>query len=444
MLPVSTLVCIHTSQHDPQLCSANGAVQPLFFSIKLREAPSSPSTVSLMLSDETQAQLQPAQVVFDSSNWTQAVNVTLTPSAAHLLSPSASPISLVASLEGANNFSRSLSLKVADCMGDGPAYPYFIPGLPISLRGSTLARKPLQVAVCSNVTRDKGLAPAAVYLFRPKDDVEVSLSTCRTAQLVVRGTSDQHWRHTTTQGGFDTKLVVYQDVDQAGFDPATATPLLCSNSPCMAGASLRVAMQAEVSYAIVLTGFAGKAGSYQLDLKAANGTTVQGLTPSTGKGNSSVASNATSTPVGTSLPFAVWGTGTWSPCSAACGAGTQKRAVVCVQGAQLYVCCLSVCLLRPHHIRIDNGYIVNAHHCHTASGSSVVDESLCLNAPSKASRPDSERRCDILCPAATLWQPANLQQLDMATCRAAGVLCRSQQQDTAPAWTCAAPQGRLH
>lgn len=75
------------------------------------------------------------------------------------------------------------------------------------------------------------------------------------------------------------------------------------------------------------------------------------------------------------------------------------------------------------------------------TGSSVVDDSVCLDAPSRTPRPEAERRCDILCPAATLWQPADLQQLDISACRAAGVLCRSQSQDTAPAWTCAAPQG---
>ena len=87
-------------------------------------------------------------------------------------------------------------------------------------------------------------------------------------------------------------------------------------------------------------------------------------------------------------------------------------------------------------IRSGNGNL-----CLLSTGSSVVDESLCLDAPSRAPRPPTERRCDVMCPAATLWQPPNVDQLDMASCRAAGVLCRSQQQDTAPAWTCAAPQG---
>lgn len=311
-------------------------MQPLTFSVKLRNPPSGLTTVSLMLSDESLALLEPALVAFDSTNWTTAVNVTLTPSAAHLLSPTASPINITAVLQAPNQAPRRLSFKVDDCMGDSPAYPYFVPGLPISLRGSTLARKPLQVAVCNNVTRDKGLAPSAVYLFRPQRDVEVALSTCRTAQLVVRlqraAVCSVH--KTAQQGGFDTKLVVYQDVDSPNFDAATATPLLCSDAPCMAGSSLRVALQAEVSYAVVLTGFAGKAGSYQLDLKAADGATVQGLTPNRNASNSTQASpvRPNATPTAT-VPFAMWGTGVWGACSAPCGAGTQTRTVVCVQGS---------------------------------------------------------------------------------------------------------------
>lgn len=304
------------------------------FSVKLRTAPAALTTVSLVLSDESQALLDPQQLAFDGTNWSTAVNVTLTPSAAHLLAPSALPINVTAVLQVPTKPARRLSLKVADCMGDRPDYPFFIPGLPISLRGSTLARKPLQAAVCSNVTRDKGLAPSAVYLFRPQRDVEVTLSTCRTAQLVVR--SAIKCQSTTsctpyTQGGFDTKLIVYQDVDHPEFDPATATPLLCSDAPCMAGSSLRVAMQAEASYGIVLTGFAGKAGSYQLDIKSTNGTAVQGLTPKAP--NSTIVTPALApAPVNGALSVAVWGTGVWGACSAACGPGTQERTVVCVQG----------------------------------------------------------------------------------------------------------------
>ena len=301
--------------------------------------------MSLVVSDESQALLEPEQLVFDSSNWTSPVNVTLTPSPAHLLSPSASPINVTAVLQMPNKLPRRLSFKVADCMGDSLAYPFFVPGLPIALRGSTLARKPLQAAVCTNVTRDTGLAPSAVYLFRPQRDVEVALSTCRTAQLVVRYglmppaaallVHNTCYQNVIAQGGFDTKLVVYQDVDHLGFDLATASPLLCSDAPCMAGSSLRVAMQAEISYAIVLTGFAGKAGSYQLDIKASNGSTVQGLTPSTGGSNSTAVSPVVvSEPATAALPFVVWGTGVWGACSAVCGPGTQARTVVCVQGTK--------------------------------------------------------------------------------------------------------------
>ncbi len=38
-------------------------------------------------------------------------------------------------------------------------------------------------------------------------------------------------------------------------------------------------MKANVSYGIVLAGFAGKAGSYQLDIQAVGGDSVQGMTP---------------------------------------------------------------------------------------------------------------------------------------------------------------------
>jgi len=122
--------------------------------------------------------------------------------------------------------------------GDVCATATVINELPFVATGSTVGYGDDYDATCPHYAPG---APDVVYLFRPITDVQVNISLCNP------GTD------------FDTKLYVYRDA-------CLGAPLACNDDDCPGNRSrlVNLPLTAGVDYFIVIDGYGGGAGNYEL------------------------------------------------------------------------------------------------------------------------------------------------------------------------------------
>ncbi|DBB00918.1 TPA: hypothetical protein ACH3X1_000835 [Trebouxia sp. C0004] len=267
----------HAVNFEPQSIQITGGANgfgPFFVNVTLAQAPVGSVAVAVSLSNVSRAMVAPQQLLFTLNNWStpQLLNLTTAAEAYHSVDSDDFYIQLDLTSNDPDFNNTHPRLQVSDSKGDTVEYPKAILSLPFSDQGNTYFFTDDYNIICGNQnsTASAGSKDVA-YFFQPQEDCTVTIATCNSAEFV---------------DDFDT--VVYVLGNASG--PGLMEVVGCNDDACSYLSRLQVNMTAGSAYAIVVDGYGGKFGQYQIDITAQQGP-VNGTAPPSNLGTVNVPTN---------------------------------------------------------------------------------------------------------------------------------------------------------
>ncbi|KAK9829252.1 hypothetical protein WJX72_004782 [[Myrmecia] bisecta] len=236
---------------------------PFAVQISLIKAPQASVQVNVALSDASRGQISVPQLQFDASSWQTPQQVSLSLQDSAWQTVASDPFNVdfdIQSEDGLFN-GRKPILRVDDRKGDTLAYPKVIQQLPFSDQANTFFFNDDYQAQCNSQYLDSGGGKDVVYYFKPRDNGTITVSLCASLNL---------------SEAFDTKLFVFAGLE----GPTPITRVACNDDFCGYQSQLMMDVKAGVAYGIVVDGFNGAFGPYQIDISPNNMALMMGSPPS--------------------------------------------------------------------------------------------------------------------------------------------------------------------
>ncbi|BDA45353.1 probable extracellular serine proteinase at N-terminal half [Coccomyxa sp. Obi] len=244
---------------------------PIAVNVSLAEAPMAMVSAAVNISEAARATVFPGELMFTPDNWADPQVLWVSVGASAWLTTKSDQFYVDMALRSADDRydGKRPRLRVIDKKGDTLEYPKVVHALPFWDSANTYFFNDDYTVNCPGEYIDQGGGKDVAYYFAPKQDAQITISLCASA---------------AHSDAFDTKLYVVADL----LSPrgTRLTPLACNDDFCGYQSKLTMDVRAGVAYGIIVDGFDGKFGTYELAITAAKGV-VNGSIPPPGYGQSS-------------------------------------------------------------------------------------------------------------------------------------------------------------
>ncbi|CAK0782475.1 hypothetical protein CVIRNUC_005706 [Coccomyxa viridis] len=261
---IDTFDALHAVPSMITVAGGSAGFGPRAINITLTQAPTEPVLVHVNISDSTRGAAFPPTLRSTPQDWTHPKVIWIDVGTLAWLSTDSDEFYVDMALESRDSRydGNRPRIRVKDNKGDTLEYPKVIQSLPFWDTANTYFFNDDYTVTCNGQYTDQSGGKDVVYFFAPQQSARVIISLCASSAF-----SD----------AFDTKLYVLADL--LAPKEGAVTPIACNDDFCGYQSQITMDVQAGVGYGIVVDGFAGKFGTYQITVSAAQGH-IQGALPS--------------------------------------------------------------------------------------------------------------------------------------------------------------------